>query len=215
MDRSARYGVHQFDGPDQMRRWPIFTVTETYMLGVGEKLPEFEITGVKPGFMQHEENGDSAFEPINQDSFEGKWKVIFFYPKDFTFVCPTEIKAFADLNGEFEDRDTVVMGGSADNEFVKLAWRRDHPDLEKLPMWQFADTTGSLIDALGVRSDEGVPYRATFVVDPDGTVQHVYVTNLNVGRNPEDTLRVLDALQTDELCPCNRSVGGDVLKPAA
>lgn len=185
------------------------------MLGVGEKLPEFEITGVKPGFMQHEENGESAFEPVTDKSFEGKWKVIFFYPKDFTFVCPTEIKAFADLNGEFDDRDTVVLGGSADNEFCKLAWRRDHPDLAKLAIWQFADTTGSLIDSLGIRSDEGVPLRATFVVDPHNVVQHVYVTNLNVGRNPEDTLRVLDALQTDELCPCNRAVGGDVLKPAA
>jgi lipoyl-dependent peroxiredoxin subunit C len=181
------------------------------MMGIGEKLPEFAITGVKPGFMQHEENGESAFEPVNQDSFEGKWKVIFFYPKDFTFVCPTEIKAFADLNEDFTDRDAVVLGGSADNEFCKLAWRRDHPDLEKLPIWQFADTTGSLIDALGIRSDEGVPLRATFIVDPDNVIQHVYVTNLNVGRNPEDTLRVLDALQTDELCPCNRAVGGETL----
>jgi peroxiredoxin (alkyl hydroperoxide reductase subunit C) len=181
------------------------------MMGIGEKLPEFAITGVKPGFMQHEENGESAFEPVNQDSFDGKWKVIFFYPKDFTFVCPTEIKAFADLNEDFTDRDAVVLGGSADNEFCKLAWRRDHPDLEKLPIWQFADTTGSLIDALGIRSDEGVPLRATFIVDPDNVIQHVYVTNLNVGRNPEDTLRVLDALQTDELCPCNRAVGGETL----
>ena len=89
--------------------------------------------------------------------------------------------------------------------------RRDHPDLDRLPIWNFADTTGSLIDALGIRSDEGVPLRATFIVDPDGTIQHVYVTNLNVGRNPEDTLRVLDALQTDELCPCNRQVGGETL----
>ena len=181
------------------------------MLGVGEKLPAFEITGVKPKFNNHEENGESAFEPITEASFEGKWKVIFFYPKDFTFVCPTEIKAFADLAGEFEDRDAVVLGGSADNEFCKLAWRRDHPDLDRLPIWNFADTTGSLIDALGIRSDEGVPLRATFIVDPEGTIQHVYVTNLNVGRNPEDTLRVLDALQTDELCPCNRQVGGETL----
>lgn len=181
------------------------------MMGIGEKLPEFEITGVKPGFMEHEENGESAFEAVTQDSFDGKWKVIFFYPKDFTFVCPTEIKAFADLNDDFADRDTVVLGGSADNEFCKLAWRRDHPDLAKLPIWQFADTTGSLIDALGIRSNEGVPLRATFIVDPDNVIQHVYVTNLNVGRNPEDTLRVLDALQTDELCPCNRAVGGETL----
>ena len=186
------------------------------MLGVGDKLPEFTVVGVKPKFMQHEEKGDSAFEPITQDSFPEKWKVIFFYPKDFTFVCPTEIAEFARLNGEFEDRDAVVLGGSTDNEFVKLAWRRDHQDLHELPIWQFADTTGQLTDGLGVRNaEEGVAYRATYVVDPHNVIQHVYITNLNVGRNPQDTLRVLDALQTDELCPCNRPVGGDVLNVAA
>jgi peroxiredoxin (alkyl hydroperoxide reductase subunit C) len=184
------------------------------MLGIGEKLPPFEVTGVKPGFNSITENGQSAFEALTDASFPGKWKVIFFYPKDFTFVCPTEIKAFADLAGEFEDRDAVVLGGSTDNEFCKLAWRRDHKDLDRLPIWQFADTNGSLVDGLGVRSPDGVAYRYTFVVDPDNVIQHVYACNLNVGRAPKDTLRVLDALQTDELCPCNREVGGTVLKVA-
>ncbi len=182
------------------------------MLGVGEKIPAFKITGVKPGFNEHEEGGVSAFEKLTNASFPGKWKVIFFYPKDFTFVCPTEIAEFARLNKEFADRDAVVLGGSVDNEFSKLAWRRSHPDLDKLPMWSFADPGGAFTRALGVMNEEeGVSLRATFIVDPDGTVQHVYVTNLNVGRNPADTLRVLDALQTDELCPCNRPVGGDTL----
>ncbi|MCX5480465.1 peroxiredoxin [Kaistia geumhonensis] len=181
------------------------------MLGIGDKLPDFSVTGVKPGFNKHEENGESAFETITKDSFAGKWKVIFFYPKDFTFVCPTEIAEFARLAGEFEDRDAVVLGGSTDNEFVKLAWRRDHKDLDRLPIWSFADTNGSLVDGLGVRSPDGVAYRVTFIVDPHGEIQHVYATNLNVGRNPKDTLRVLDALQTDELCACNREVGGTTL----
>ncbi len=181
------------------------------MLGIGDKLPEFEVVGVKPGFNNHEENGESAFETITEKSFQDKWKVIFFYPKDFTFVCPTEIAEFARLAGEFEDRDAVVLGGSSDNEFCKLAWRRDHADLDKLPIWTFADTNGSLINGLGVRSPDGVPFRYTFVVDNENTIQHIYATNLNVGRNPKDTLRVLDALQTDELCPCNREVGGDVI----
>jgi peroxiredoxin (alkyl hydroperoxide reductase subunit C) len=98
---------------------------------------------------------------------------------------------------------------------VKLAWRRDHPDLHNLPIWSFADPAGRFAEALGVLDEaEGVALRATFVVDPHNVVQHVYVTNLNVGRNPQDTLRVLDALQTDELCPCNRAVGGDTLKAA-
>ncbi len=182
------------------------------MIGVGETLPDFKLVGVKPGFNSHEENGQSAFEDVTKASFPGKWKVIFFYPKDFTFVCPTEISAFAKLEREFADRDAVVLGGSTDNEFCKLAWRRDHKDLNKLPQWSFADNGGAFARALGVLDQSaGVALRATFVVDPDNVVQHVTVNGLNVGRSPEETLRVLDGLQTDELCPCNRAVGGDTL----
>lgn len=186
------------------------------MLGIGDKLPEFSVMGVKPGFMAHEENGESAFEEITQDSFDGKWKVIFFYPKDFTFVCPTEIVEFAKLNEEFADRDAIVMGGSTDNEFCKLAWRREHPDLAQLNQWSFADTTGTLLDGLGVRDKEaGVALRATFIVDPYNVIQQVSVNSLNVGRNPKEILRLLDALQSDELCPCNRPVGGDTIDASA
>jgi alkyl hydroperoxide reductase subunit AhpC len=182
------------------------------MKTVGDKLEPFKVVGVKPGFNHHEENGVSAFEDITESSFPGKWKVIYFYPKDFTFVCPTEIVGFNNLAQDFEDRETVLMGGSVDNEFVKLAWRREHPDLSKLGHYQFGDTTGSLVDQLGIRErTEGVAFRATFIVDPDNVIQHVSVNNLNVGRNPEEVLRVLDSLQTDELCPCNRRVGGDTL----
>ena len=186
------------------------------MLGIGDQIPEFTIMGVKPGFNAHEENGESAFEEITEQSFEGKWKVFFFYPKDFTFICPTEIVEFAKLNEEFADRDCVVMGGSTDNEFCKLAWRREHADLSKLDQWSFADTNGSLVDGLGVRDLEaGVALRATYIVDPHGVIQHVSVNGLNVGRNPKETLRILDALQSDELCPCNRQVGGDVIDVSA
>jgi len=181
------------------------------MKTVGDLLEPFKVVGVKPGFNHHEEHGESAFQDLDETSFEGKWKVIFFYPKDFTFVCPTEIAAFAKLNGEFADRDAVVMGGSTDNEFTKLAWRRDHPDLDKLDQWGFADSNGSLVDQLGVRAPEGVALRATFIVDPFNVIQHVTVNNLNVGRNPEETLRVLDGLQTDELCACNRPLAGATL----
>ena len=184
------------------------------MKTVGQKVTEFRITGVKPGFNRHEENGQSAFEELNEQSFTGKWKIIYFYPKDFTFVCPTEITGFARLAKDFEERDAVLLAGSADNEFVKLGWRRDHKDLDRLNHWMFADVTGSLIDQLGVRDPEaGVPLRATFVVDPDNVIQHVSVNNLNVGRSPEEVLRILDALQTDELCPCNRAVGAATLRP--
>lgn len=183
------------------------------MKTVGDKLEPFKVVGVKPGFNNHEENGQSAFEEITEKSFPGKWKVIYFYPKDFTFVCPTEIVGFAKLNAQFEERDAVLLGGSTDNEFCKLGWRREHKDLSKLNHYQFADTTGSLVDQLGIRDKEaGVALRATFIVDPDNTIQHVSVNNLNVGRSPEEILRLLDGLQTDELCPCNRSVGGETLK---
>ncbi len=186
------------------------------MLGIGDQLPEFSVMGVKPGFMAHEEKGESAFEQITEKSFEGKWKVIFFYPKDFTFVCPTEIVEFAKLNDDFEDRDAVVMGGSTDNEFCKLAWRREHGDLAKLNQWSFADTNGSMVDGLGVREhNEGVALRATFIVDPHNVIQHVSVNGLGVGRNPKETLRILDALQSDELCPCNRPVGGETIDVSA
>ena len=182
------------------------------MLTIGQKIPAFSVVAVKPGFNLHEEEGESAFETISESSFPGKWKVIFFYPKDFTFVCPTEIVEFAKLNSEFSDRDAVLLGGSSDNEFVKLAWRRDHPDLNKLNQYSFADTQGQLIDGFGIRDQQaGVALRATFIVDPDNIIQHVSVNALNVGRNPQEILRILDGLQTDELCPCNRPVGGQTL----
>jgi len=179
------------------------------MKTVGDTLDTFKVTGVKPGFNDPEENGVSAFEDITQSSFPGKWKVIYFYPKDFTYVCPTEIAGFDKLVKEFTEREAVILGGSVDNEYVKLAWRREHPDLDRLAHYQFGDTSGALIDQLGIREHtEGVALRATFIVDPDNVIQHVSVNNLNVGRNPQEILRVLDALQTEELCACNRTVGG-------
>lgn len=181
------------------------------MLGIGDTLPDFSVTGVKPGFNSHEENGESAFEPLTRESFPGKWKVIYFYPKDFTFVCPTEITEFGRLQEDFSRLGAVVLGGSSDNEFCKLAWRRDHQDLDRHPAWQFADTNGSLMDGLGIRTPDGVALRATFIANPDNIIQHVYVNPLGVGRNPQETLRVLDALQTGELCPVNRPVSGDTL----
>jgi peroxiredoxin (alkyl hydroperoxide reductase subunit C) len=182
------------------------------MKTVGDKLEPFKVVGVKPGFNDHEEHGHSAFEDITEDSFPGKWKVIYFYPKDFTFVCPTEIVGFNKLAKAFSDRDAILIGGSTDNEFVKLAWRRAHPDLNRLGHHSFADVTGQLVDQLGVRDREaGVALRATFIVDPDNVIQHVSVNNLNVGRNPDEVLRILDALQTEALCPCKREPGGDTL----
>lgn len=184
------------------------------MLTVGNKLNPFKVVGVKPGFTQPEQNGESAFWTITEKSFEGKWKVIFFYPKNFTFVCPTEIVAYDKLVGEFADRDAILMGGSTDNEFTHLAWRAHHEDLGKTSHWSFADTRRdelSLAAQLGILTEDGVALRATFIVDPDNVIQHVVVNNLNVGRNSMEALRVLDGIQSDSLCPCNRRVGGETL----
>ena len=183
------------------------------MKTVGDKLEQFAVTGVNPG--------KDDFFTITEKSFEGKWKIIVYYPKDFTFVCPTEIVAYDKLFQDFADRDAVLLTGSTDNEFCKLAWQKSHPDLAKIKHIQFADTqrwndeTGynlSLIEQLGVfYAPAGAALRATFIIDPNNEIQHVTVNNLNVGRSPEETLRVLDALQTGELCPCSRPIGGETL----
>ena len=142
------------------------------------------------------------------DSFAGKWQVVFFWPKDFTFVCPTEIAAFGKLDKEFKARDAQLLGVSIDSEFVHLAWRTEKDELRNLPFPMLADIKRELTTALGILDPEaGVAQRATFIVDPQGVIRFVYVTDLNVGRNPEEVLRVLDALQTDELCPCNWQQG--------
>jgi alkyl hydroperoxide reductase subunit AhpC len=179
------------------------------MKTVGDKLESFTITGVKPG------QPENAFFSITEKSFEGKWKVIVYYPKDFTFVCPTEIVAYDKLAVDFADRDAILLTGSTDNEFCKVAWQKAHSDLAKIDHYQFADTARderSLINQLGVfYAPAGAALRATFIVDPNNEIQHVTVNNLNVGRSPEETLRVLDALQTGELCPCSRPIGGETL----
>ncbi len=112
---------------------------------------------------------------------------MFFWPKDFTFVCPTEIAAFGKLNGEFNDRDAVVYGASIDSEFVHLAWRQNHADLKTLPFPMLADVKRELTGALGIIDQKaGVAQRATFIVDPEGIIRFVYVTDLDVGRNPQE-----------------------------
>lgn len=179
------------------------------MKTVGDKLTSFAITGIKPG-----QPADPYFT-ITDQSFEGKWKVIVFYPKDNTVVCPTEIVAYDKLYNDFDDRDAVLLTGSTDNEFCKTAWQISHPDLTKIKHTQFADTQRgefSLVNQLGVFfNPAGAALRATFIVDPSNEIQHVTVNNLNVGRSADETLRVLDALQSGELCSCNRPIGGDTL----
>jgi alkyl hydroperoxide reductase subunit AhpC len=176
------------------------------MLTVGEKFSSFELTATVSI------DQTKAFETITDKSYAGKWKVFFFWPKDFTFVCPTEIAAFGKLNREFQDRDAQILGCSIDSEYVHLAWRNNHPDLKDLPYPMLSDIKRDLCEQLGILDlRAGVAQRATFIVDPEGIIRFVYVTDLSVGRNPQEVLRVLDALQTDELCPCNWQKGQETI----
>ena len=176
------------------------------MLGVGEKFPSYSLTAVVSL-----EKG-KEFTTINDQSYEGKWKVYFFWPKDFTFVCPTEIAGFGKHDKEFKDRDAQLLGGSIDSEFVHLAWRTHHADLKNLPFPMLSDLKRELTSQLGILDPvAGVAQRAAYIVDPQGVIRFAYVTDLSVGREPKEVLRVLDALQTDELCPCGWHKGEETI----
>ena len=179
------------------------------MIGIGEKFPAFN----KQAVVSLEKGKE--FQDISSDSFindDNRWTVMFWWPKDFTFVCPTEIAEFNNNHGEFKDRDTTLLGASTDSEFVHLAWRNNHDDLRGLKFPMIADTSKSLAEDLGILVDgEKVAYRATFIVDPQGVIRWICVNDLSVGRNVKEVLRVLDGLQTDELCPCNWEKGQETL----
>jgi lipoyl-dependent peroxiredoxin subunit C len=179
------------------------------MLTVGDQFPAFALTAVNGTDVK------TAFTPASNESYAGKWLVVFAWPKDFTFVCPTEIVGFNEIAGEFRDRDAQLLGLSIDSEFVHLAWRQSRADLGKVSFPWLADIKRELASALGILDKEaGVALRATFIVDPQGVIRFAAANDLSVGRNPQEVLRVLDALQTDELCPCNWQKGEDTLKAA-
>jgi peroxiredoxin (alkyl hydroperoxide reductase subunit C) len=175
------------------------------MIVPGSKFPAFETTacvGVEPG---------KEFQRVSSRDFLGKWLVLYTYPKDFTFVCPTEILEFDDKLAEFGERSAVVLGGSTDNEHAHLAWRREHSDLRRIshPLL-FIDP--SLAQSLGVlHPTAGVALRATFIVDPDGVVRFASANDLDVGRSVDEVLRVLDGLKTGELVACSWKRGDPTL----
>lgn len=180
-------------------------------IAVGDTFPAFHLKAVDAKPFK-DITIDNVFVDVTNPSQAGKWMTIFFYPKDFTFVCPTEIAAFGALNSEFADRDCVLLTASTDSEFTHWAWRKHQDELRDLPIAMLADVKRELSAALGILDkNEGVAQRATFIVDPQGIVRFSMVTDLNVGRNPKEVLRVLDALQTDELCPCNWSKGDETI----
>jgi peroxiredoxin (alkyl hydroperoxide reductase subunit C) len=178
------------------------------MLTVGDRFPRFALKAVVSSDPAH------PFPEVRHDGAPGSWLVIFFWPKDFTFVCPTEIAGFGRLAGEFAARAARLLGASTDSEYVHLAWRRQHPDLRELPFPMLSDLKRELSTALGILDAEGVCRRATFLVDPQGVIRFVSVNDSSVGRNPEEVLRVLDALQTGELCPCDWRPGEPTLAAA-
>lgn len=177
------------------------------LLSVGEKFPEFSVPSV-----ESIEKG-KEFGVVNSKSLAGKWSVLFFWPMDFTFVCPTEIAEFNKQLPDFSERGAQLFGVSTDSVFVHLAWRQSHADLKGLNFPMLADNKKELSESLGVLHPvEKVPLRATYIVDPDGIVRWVSVNDLNVGRNVKEVVRTLDALQTDELCPCNWEKGKETIK---
>jgi lipoyl-dependent peroxiredoxin subunit C len=179
------------------------------MLTVGDRLPEFKLQAVVST------KSGKEFAEISNSDLKGKWTVLFFWPMDFTFVCPTEIAEFGRRNADFKDRDAQVFGASTDTQFVHLAWRKNHEDLADLPYPMLADTKRELSQSLGIlHKQDGVPLRATFLVDPEGVIRWASVNDLKVGRNVDEVLRVLDGLQTDELCPCNWQPGQETLRVA-
>jgi lipoyl-dependent peroxiredoxin subunit C len=177
------------------------------MLTVGDQFPQFALQSVVS------RDKGKEFTEINDKSYQGKWRVFFFWPMDFTFICPTEIAEFGRRSGDFADRDAQVLGVSTDTHFVHLAWRNHHDDLRDLKIPMVADTKRELSQALGILHKDGVPLRATFIVDPQNVIRWVSVNDLSVGRNVAEVLRVLDGLQTDELCPCNWQKGEATLNP--
>ena len=178
------------------------------MLTVGDKFPQFKLNA-----NVSREKG-KEFKEVSSRDVAGKWLVFYAYPKDFTFICPTEIVEFGKRTKDFADRDAIVLGGSTDNEFSHLAWRNAHPDLANLPT-PLVHITPQFAGDLGLlHRDAGVALRATFIADPDGVIRYVSVNDLSVGRNIDEVVRTLDALQTDELCPCNWQQGQDTIKVA-
>ena len=174
---------------------------------VAKPAPEFEAQAVMP---------DGSFKQIKLSDYKGKYVVLFFYPLDFTFVCPTEIIAFSEKQGEFEKRNTQVIGVSIDSHFSHLAWRntdRKKGGLGDIAYPLVADISKQVSKDYDVLADMGIAFRGLFLIDKEGIVQHQLVNNLPLGRNVDEALRLVDALQfhekNGEVCPANWKEGED------
>ena len=178
---------------------------------VSKPAPDFGAQAVMP---------DGSFEQLELSSYKGKYVVLFFYPLDFTFVCPTEIIAFSEKNTEFEKRNTQVLGVSVDSHFSHLAWRntdRKVGGLGEIKYPLVADLNKQISKDYDVLADMGIAFRGLFLIDREGVVQHQLINNLPLGRNVDEALRMVDALQyhekNGEVCPANWNAGADGMKP--
>jgi alkyl hydroperoxide reductase subunit AhpC len=142
------------------------------------------------------------------------WTVLFFYPRDYTFICPTELAAFEAARPDFEAAGARIVAASTDSWWVHRAWFSSNPWLQDVAYPVIADSSHKLTAAWGVLLEDGAALRATFIVDPEGVVRHAAVTDLSVGRSVDETLRVVRALQTGELCPVDWRPGQATLKAA-
>lgn len=170
------------------------------MLTVGDKFPKFK----KAAILADKQFGEVSSEDHKKD---GKWMVMFWYPKDFTFICPTEIVEFNKNHSKFTALNTELYGASTDTEEVHLAWRANDPKLANLTFPLISDTSKKLSKKLGILQPGKVAYRATFIVDPEGVIQWVNVNNDGTGRNVAEVLRALEATQNPGLTGCNWEPG--------
>ncbi|MYA91767.1 MAG: peroxiredoxin [Synechococcus sp. SB0663_bin_10] len=179
---------------------------------VGQQAPDFTATAVF----------DQEFQEVKLSQYRGKYVVLFFYPLDFTFVCPTEITAFSDRHEEFSSKDTEVLGVSVDSEYSHLAWLqtdREAGGLGDIAYPLVSDLNKTIARDYNVLDEEaGVAVRGLFIIDPDGVIMHATVNNLPVGRNVDETLRVLQAFQyirsnPDEVCPADWTPGDPTMNP--
>lgn len=178
---------------------------------VGEPAPKFKSTAVIGGNAANL-NPDNAFTEISLDDYKGKWLVFFFYPADFTFVCPTEIEEFGKHYEEFKKINAEVIACSVDSQFSHLAWRQYHSSLNNLPYPMLADSTHQIAKDYNVyRESAGHAVRGLFIIDPDGIVRYYVVHPEEAGRSSQETLRVLQALQTGKMTPCNWEPGAPTL----
>ena len=174
------------------------------MLTVGDQFPQFRLNA-----NVSREKG-KEFQEVTNDTFAGKWLVFYSYPKDFTFICPTEIVEFGKHTADFADRDAVVLGGSTDNEYSHLAWRKSEEMLRDLKH-PLLFISPSMAESLGVLHPAGVAARTTIIADQKGVVRFASAQDLSAGRNVDEVVRVLDALQTGGLTACNWKRGDATL----